>query len=107
MSWSRGLARDHTHGEEEVGHVLLDGARVCDDLERLVHTLALTREDGLVDAEVARRNGHEAGVCWNLVTDGDRDKVAWHELGGMDAINLTITEDFSFVGRVLLQCLDA
>lgn len=45
------------YGEEKVDHVLLHSASIRDDVNDLTDAGTLTRENGLVDAEVGRRDG--------------------------------------------------
>ncbi len=94
-----------TYREEQVDHVLLHSASIRNDVEDLADTGTLTGENGLVDAEVRRRDGEQSAVGGDLVADGDGDYITRNELCCMYASPLSVAEDFRLVGGVLLESL--
>jgi hypothetical protein len=92
-------------GEKHVRLVLLHRAGVLHGLEILADGLALAGKDGLVDPEVGRCDGQEASVGRDLVADGDGDDITRHEILGVDAGDLTITEDLGLIRRVFFESL--
>jgi len=51
--WGVDGVNQGTCGEHDVGHILLDGSRVWNDIGKLVNTDALASKDGLVYTEAA------------------------------------------------------
>lgn len=98
-------SRGGTHGKDDVRHVLFHRPRIFHRVHRLVYTLALSREDGLVNTEAARGNGEHPAIRRNLVANGNGNDVSRDELQGMNARNLAIPKDLGFIRRVLLQSL--
>lgn len=84
---------------------MLHSAGICDNVEDLANAGTLTSENGLVDAEVGRRDGEQSAVGGDLVTDSDGDDITGNELRRMDTSPLSVAEDLRLVGRVLLESL--
>lgn len=84
---------------------MLNSTSIRDDIEDLADAGTLTRENGLVDAEVGRRNGEQPAVGGNLVANSDGDDITRYELCRMNTSPLSVAEDLRFVGRVLLESL--
>lgn len=95
-----------THPEEHVGHILLNGALIRNDIKALANTHALARENRLVDTERGAREAENTAVGGDLVADRDRDDVAGDKGGCVDLLETTGPEDTRLVGRVLLESLE-
>lgn len=95
-----------THPEEHVGHILLDGALIRNDIKALANTHALARENRLVDTERGAREAENTAVGGDLVADRDRDDVAGDKGGCVDLLETTGPENTRLVGRVLLESLE-
>jgi hypothetical protein len=61
----------------------------------------------LIDPEATGRDGKQSAVGRDSVTDRNGDYIAWNNLGGVDADNLSSSKDFCFVGGVFLESLQA
>ena len=101
--WASG--KERTHGKQHIRHILLDRLQIRHRLDALMHRHALAREDGLVDAEAARRDRQQAAVRGDLVAHCDGDDVAGDELRGVDALDLAVAVRLGLVGRVFFECL--
>ena len=84
---------------------MLYNFEVWDDVNRFAHAFTLSGKDCLINAEAAGRDREQSAVGRNSITNSDGDDIAWDKLGGVNADNLTSSEDLRFVGRVLLESL--
>lgn len=75
--------------EQNVSHVLLHSSDVFHGVRRFVNTGTFTGQDSLINAEAAGRKGEKPAVGRDFVANGDRDDIAWNELGRVDATKLT------------------
>ena len=100
---SRVSRDDGGTGEQHVDLILLDSARILDRARVLGHTLALTGQDRLVNAEAVALDRQDPAVCGNPVTDCNRDDVSRHQVVGLDAGNVSSANDLGLVGRVFLE----
>jgi hypothetical protein len=104
---SGGISSDNRGTREEhVDLVLLDSVGVLDGVRVLANTLALSRQDTLVDAEAVAVDRQNSAVGRNAIAHGHLDDVSWNQLVCLDALNLAIANDLGLVGRVLLECSD-
>jgi len=60
----------------------------------------------LIDTETTGGDREQSAVCRYFVTDSNINNIAWDELGGVDADNLTSSKNFCFVGGIFLESLD-
>lgn len=104
-----GLSMSDCHrrsGEEHIDLVLFYGTLVRNRTDILADTFALTRQNGLVNAEAVALDGNQTAVGRNLVAHGDVYDVSRHEFIGADADQVAVTNGLSFTRRVLVEGRD-
>lgn len=89
--------------EEHIDLILLDGVLVLDSIGILAHTLALTGQDRLINAEAVAVDAEDSAVGGNAVADSDVDNITGDQLFGLDRLNCSIAHDLGGVCAVLLQ----
>jgi hypothetical protein len=82
---------------------LLDGILVLDGVYGLANALALSGQDGLVQAERIAVNGEYAAVGGDTVAYRNMNDIARNEVVGLDFLGYAISDDLGFIGRILLE----
>lgn len=93
------------HREEHVDHILLDRFLISYRIGALADADALASEERLVDGEGRAANVKDSAVSRYPIANGDVDDVARYKIGCVNASDLTSSEHFRFVWRVLHEGL--
>ena len=95
--------RNRCSGEEHIGLILFDSHRVLDRACILADALALASEDRLVDTEGVAHNGNYTAVSGYPITDCYVDNIAGDKFFSTNPGNMTIPNNFCFVGGIFLK----
>ncbi|EHK98090.1 hypothetical protein M7I_6140 [Glarea lozoyensis 74030] len=79
-----------------------ENLNILDWLGVLSNTFALPGKDCLVDRETVTLDAQHPAVCWNSVSNGNRNDISWNQFLRLDPCNMTISNNLRFVCRIFL-----